>query len=210
MPSIPGGEPPTLDSRLRGKDGCSKVSLRGKDGCSKVSLRGKDGCSKVSLRGKDGCAKVSLRGKDGYAKVSLRGKDGCAKVSLRGKDGCAKVSLRGKDGCSKVSERGNPFLPRCAATTPRAVRHAGRPNRVANLGARRGTKRRRSIRGIGRYWQSARTRRRRGESPRRIEAPCLWPVSAASASSSRSSPRWARRPATRARPGPSRPCRRGR
>ena len=155
MASIPGGEPPTLDSRLRGNDGCAKVSLRGKDGCSKVSLRG-------------------------------------------------------KDGCSKVSERGNPFLPRCAATTPRAVRHAGRPNPVANLGARRGTKRRRSIRGIGRCWQSARTRRRRGESPRRIEAPCLWPVSAASASSSRSSPRWARRPATRARPGPSRPCRRGR
>ena len=31
MASIPGGEPPTLDSRLRGNDGCAKVSLRGKD-----------------------------------------------------------------------------------------------------------------------------------------------------------------------------------
>ena len=34
MASIPGGDPPNLDSRLRGKDGCSKVCLRGKDGCS--------------------------------------------------------------------------------------------------------------------------------------------------------------------------------
>ena len=49
MPSIPSGEPPNLDSRLRRKD--AKVSLRGKDGWAKVSLRGNDGCSKVSEGG---------------------------------------------------------------------------------------------------------------------------------------------------------------
>ena len=32
MASIPSGEPPNLDSRLRGNGGCSKVSFRGQDG----------------------------------------------------------------------------------------------------------------------------------------------------------------------------------
>ena len=51
MAGIPSGEPPNLDSRLRGNDGCAKVSLRENDGCPKVSLRENDGCAKVRLRG---------------------------------------------------------------------------------------------------------------------------------------------------------------
>ena len=54
---------------------------------------------------------------------------------LRGNDGCARVSLRGNDGCSKVSERGNPSPTGCATMTPGAVRHAGRPSQVGNLGS---------------------------------------------------------------------------
>ena len=52
---LPGAS--TLDSRLRGNDGCS----RGNDGCSREN----DGCSKASVHGNDGCARVSLRGNDG-------------------------------------------------------------------------------------------------------------------------------------------------
>ena len=40
MASIPDGEPPPLDSRLRGNDGCAKVTPRGNDDRAKVYLRG--------------------------------------------------------------------------------------------------------------------------------------------------------------------------
>ena len=49
MASISSGEPPILDSRLRGNDGCAKVSLRGNDGGATVSLRGHDD-GRVCLR----------------------------------------------------------------------------------------------------------------------------------------------------------------
>ena len=51
MASIPDGEPPPLDSRLRGNDGCAKVTPRGNDDRAKVSGRGEDGRAKVYLRG---------------------------------------------------------------------------------------------------------------------------------------------------------------
>ena len=66
---------PAVDSRLRGNDGCARVSPGGNDGWVMVSPRGNDGCARVSPGGNDGCARVSLRGNDGSAGLSLCGDD---------------------------------------------------------------------------------------------------------------------------------------
>ena len=49
MPNVPGRDPPTLDSRLRGNDGCAKASVGGNDGCSNVFCRRYDGVAVVDL-----------------------------------------------------------------------------------------------------------------------------------------------------------------
>ena len=130
MASISSGEPPILDSRLRGNDGCAKVSLRGNDGGATVSLRGHDG--RVCLRpgversrhsgpqagiqgwGSSSSTAQLLPRPNTTAEVLPRSPkvgDECPfrplDARLRGHDGCSKVSLRGNDGGATVSLRGH-------------------------------------------------------------------------------------------------------
>ena len=106
---------PGMGSRLRGNDGCARVSPVSSTG---QALRGNDGCARVSpvsstgqaLRGNDGCARVSPVSSTGQA---LRGNDGSARVSPVSSTGQA---LRGNDDCARFP----PYRVRgrlCAGTT---------------------------------------------------------------------------------------------
>ena len=126
MASIPRGEPPPLDSRLRGNDGCARVSLRENDGCARVSFRGYDGgCICVSewrvvvipapepeSRG----GKVNVTRSTGSASRGLLFLTAATGDVVHQRIGGVRVPagepppldsrLRGNDGCSKVFFRG--------------------------------------------------------------------------------------------------------
>ena len=126
MASSPSGEPPPLDSRLRGNDGCARISFRGYDGgCVCVSewrvvvipapepeSRG----GKVNVTRSTGSASRGLLFLTAATGDVVHQRIGGVRVPagepppldsrLRGNDGCARVSLRGNDGCSKVFFRG--------------------------------------------------------------------------------------------------------